>query len=144
MSARDVLEGWRGTLVVDGYAGYQALFDSGQALEACCWAHARRKFFEPLTANKSLVARVALDTIHELYKLVRKIKHRSADKKAPVATAICQAPDGGLPPVVVVATNANGPNSGLRKTLDYTLKRWPALLRYLDDGRVPIDNNRFS
>lgn len=35
--ARDVLEGWRGTLVVDGYAGYQALFDSGQALEAGCW-----------------------------------------------------------------------------------------------------------
>ncbi len=34
------------------------------------------------------------------------------------------------------------PNSGLRKVLDYTLKRWPALLRYLDDGRVPIDNNR--
>ncbi|MEH0832400.1 IS66 family transposase, partial [Pectobacterium cacticida] len=34
------------------------------------------------------------------------------------------------------------PNSGLRKALDYTLKRWPALLRYLDDGRVPIDNNR--
>jgi hypothetical protein len=34
------------------------------------------------------------------------------------------------------------PNSGLRKALDYTLKRWSALLRYLDDGRVPIDNNR--
>ncbi|HEY0209409.1 IS66 family transposase, partial [Acerihabitans sp.] len=33
-------------------------------------------------------------------------------------------------------------NSALRKALDYTLKRWQALLRYLDDGRVPIDNNR--
>ncbi|TDB40046.1 IS66 family transposase, partial [Photorhabdus khanii] len=33
-------------------------------------------------------------------------------------------------------------NSGLRKAIDYTLKRWPALVCYLDDGRVPIDNNR--
>lgn len=34
------------------------------------------------------------------------------------------------------------PNSALRKALDYSLKRWPVLLRYLDDGWVPIDNNR--
>ncbi|CRG51160.1 Transposase IS66 family [Yersinia wautersii] len=36
----------------------------------------------------------------------------------------------------------NAAYSGLRKTLDYSLKRWSALLHYLDDGRVPIDNNR--
>ncbi|MBL5827573.1 transposase [Serratia fonticola] len=76
-----MLEGWRGTLVVDGYAGYQALFDSGQALEAGCWAHARRKFFELFTTNNSPVAKLALDTIRELYKLGRKIKHRPAEKK---------------------------------------------------------------
>ena len=32
-------------------------------------------------------------------------------------------------------------NTGLRKAIDYTLRRWPALTRYLDDGRYPIDNN---
>lgn len=57
-----------------------------------------------------------------------------------MATAICKTLDGCLPSVVVVATSADGP--GLRKALDYSLKRWSALLRYPDDGRVPIDNNR--
>ncbi|MFP9228882.1 hypothetical protein A0E43_09875 [Pectobacterium cacticida] len=140
--ARDVLEGWRGTLVVDGYAGYQALFDSGQALEAGCWAHARRKFFALFTANKSPVARLALDTIRELYKLERKIKHRSADKRRQWRQRYAKPRLAVFHAWLLLQQTQTAPNSGLRKALDYTLKRWPALLRYLDDGRVPIDNNR--
>ncbi|WP_404273314.1 IS66 family transposase [Yersinia similis] len=140
--ARDVLAGWRGTLVVDGYAGYQALFDSGQALEAGCWAHARRKFFELFTANKSPVAKVALDTIREIYKLERKIKPRSADKKRQWRQRYAKPRLDAFHQWLLLQQTQTAPNSGLRKALDYTLKRWPALLRYLDDGRVPIDNNR--
>lgn len=140
--ARDVLEGWRGTLVVDGYAGYQALFDSGQAFEAGCWAHARRKFFALFTANKSPVAKVALDTIRELYKLERKIKPRSADKKRQWRRRYAKPRLETFHQWLLLQQTQMAPNSGLRKALDYTLKRWPALLRYLDDGRVPIDNNR--
>lgn len=44
--ARAMLEGWQGTLVVDGYVGYRALFDEGGVTEAGCWAHVRRKFFD--------------------------------------------------------------------------------------------------
>lgn len=140
--ARDVLEGWRGTLVVDGYAGYQALFDSGQALEAGCWAHARRKFFELFTTNKSPVAKLALDTIRELYKLERKIKYRSADKKRQWRQRYAKPRLDAFHQWLLLQQTQTAPNSGLRKALDYTLKRWPALLCYLDDGRVPIDNNR--
>lgn len=140
--ARDVLEGWRGTLVVDGYAGYQALFDSGQALEAGCWAHARRKFFELFTANKSPVAKLALDAIRELYKLERKIKQRPADKKRQWRQRYAKPRLEVFRQWLVLQQPQAAPNSALRKALDYTLKRWPALLRYLNDGRVPIDNNR--
>ncbi len=35
-------------------------------------------------------------------------------------------------------------NTGLRKAIDYTLKRWSALVRFLDDGAFPIDNNPFE
>jgi hypothetical protein len=31
--------------------------------------------------------------------------------------------------------------SAMSRALDYSLKRWAALSRYLDDGAVPIDNN---
>lgn len=139
--ARDVLEGWRGTLV-DCYAGYLALFDRGQALETGCWAHARRKFFELFTANKSPVAKLALDTIRELYKLECKIKHRPAEKKHQWRQRYAKPRLKVFHRWLLLQQAQTAPNSGLRKALDYTLKRWPVLLRYLDDGRVPIDNNR--
>jgi transposase len=41
-----------------------------------------------------------------------------------------------------VKQQKTAPNSGIRKAIDYALKRWAALLVYLEDGRVPIDNNR--
>ena len=140
--ARDMLEGWSGTLVVDGYAGYQALFDSGQALAAGCWAHARRKFFELFTVNKSPVAKLALDSIRELYKLERKIRQRPADKKRRWRKRYAWPRLEVFHQWLLLQQPQAAPNSALRKALDYTLKRWPALLRYLDDGRVPIDNNR--
>ena len=44
--ARAFLQGWSGTLVVDDFSGYKALFAGGAIREAACWAHARREFFE--------------------------------------------------------------------------------------------------
>lgn len=120
----------------------RALFDSGQAREAGCWAHARRKFFELFTANKSPVAKVALDTLRELYKLERKIKHRSADKKCQWRQRYAKPRLDAFHQWLLLQQTQTAPNSELRKALDYALKRWPALLCYLDDGRVPIDNNR--
>ncbi|WP_315709104.1 IS66 family transposase [Brenneria uluponensis] len=139
---RSTLAGWSGTLVVDGYAGYQALFDSGQALDAGCWAHARRKFFELFTINKSPVAKLALDSIRELYQLERKIKQRPADKKRQWRQRYAKPRLEVFHQWLVLQQPQAAPNSALRKALDYILKRWPALLHYLDDGRVPIDNNR--
>lgn len=44
--AREFLGDWRGSLMCDDYAGYKALFASGQVIEGGCWAHARRKFHD--------------------------------------------------------------------------------------------------
>jgi transposase len=146
--ARDVLKDWSGTLVVDGYSGYQALFKEDQqtkesrVLEAGCLAHVRRKFFDQFKANKSPVAKRALEIIRELYKLERKIKHRPADKKRQWRKRYAKPQMAAFHTWLVLQQAQSTPGSGLRKALDYTLKRWPVLLRYLDDGRVPIDNNR--
>ncbi len=146
--ARDVLKGWSGTLVVDGYTGYQALFEKDKTgsepkvLEAGCMAHVRRKFFDLFSANKSPVAKQALDIIRELYKLERKIKHRPADKKRQWRKRYAKPRLEAFRQWLLLQHAQSAPHSGLRTALDYTLKRWPALLRYLKDGRVPIDNNR--
>jgi transposase len=146
--ARDVLKDWSGTLVVDGYAGYQALFEKDKkgneprVLEAGCMAHVRRKFFDLFSANKSPVAKRALEMIRELYKLERKIKQRPPDKKRQWRQRYAKPYLAAFHTWLVLQQAQSAPSSGLRKALDYTLKRWPVLLRYLDDGRVPIDNNR--
>jgi hypothetical protein len=49
------LQGYTGALMVDDYAGYKALFESGSVTELACLAHVRRKFFDLHAANKSLV-----------------------------------------------------------------------------------------
>ncbi|TKI02520.1 IS66 family transposase [Martelella alba] len=146
--ARDVFKGWHGALVVDGYSGYQTLFEKDKkgkeptVLEAGCMAHTRRKFFDPFKTNKNPVAKRALEIIRERYKLERKIKHRPATEKRQWRKRYAQPQMTAFPYPAGVAAVQSAPGSGLRKALDYTLKRWPVLLRYLDDGRVPIDNNR--
>ncbi|QLH63674.1 IS66 family transposase [Serratia symbiotica] len=117
---------------------------SGQAVDTGCWAHARRTFFELFTANPSPVAKLALDTIHELYRLERKIKHRSADKKRQWRQRYATPRLDAFHQWLLLQQAQTAPNSRLRKALDYPLKRWSALLRYLDDSHVPIDNNRME
>lgn len=131
---------WQGALMVDDYAGYKALFEHG-VTELACWAHARRMFFEAHAASGHPLANEALNHIAELYAIEAKLRdlddetrqtqrHRQLGPKLAAFKAWLDA----------AHANTLG-NSGLRKAIDYTLRRWPALARVIDDGRYPIDNN---
>ena len=75
------LKDWSGTLMVDDYSGYKALF--GDAItELGCMAHARRKYFELHQASKHPVAAEALSRIGELYALEEQARDLSADARA--------------------------------------------------------------
>ncbi|WP_448512583.1 IS66 family transposase, partial [Photorhabdus laumondii] len=80
--------------------------------------------------------------IRDLYKLERKIKHRPPDKRRQWRQRYARPWLNEFRSWLQTTQAQTAPNSGLRKAIDYTLKRWPALVCYLDDGRVPIDNNR--
>lgn len=67
------LKGWRGRLMVDDYAGDNALFGQ-DVIELGCWAHARRKFYELHAAGGHAVAQEALRRIGELYALEAEAK----------------------------------------------------------------------
>ncbi|WP_039992982.1 IS66 family transposase, partial [Serratia odorifera] len=140
--ASTMLDSWQGTLVVDGYAGYRALFGEGRVKEAGCWAHVRRKFFDQHKANGSPVAEIALATIRELYKLERRIKQRPAEQRRRWRQRYAKPRLKAFESWLQLKQQKTAPNSGIRKAIDYALKRWAALLVYLEDGRVPIDNNR--
>jgi hypothetical protein len=138
--ARQYLDGWRGHLMVDDYGGYKKLFGQGMT-ELGCWAHARRKFFEQHEASGSPIAAEALARIAALYGVEKAAKEMDAEARCawrqqqarPLLTAFKAWLDAQR-----LTTLGN---SGTAKAMDYILKRWPALVRYVDDGHYPIDNN---
>ena len=138
--ARAFLGTWQGKLVCDDYSGYKAGFNQGLT-EIGCLAHARRKFFDLHVANKSQVAEQALKFFGVLYDIERDSadmtpQHRQASRQErakPVADALHKWMIGQRERVPEGST--------IMKALDYSLKRWAALTRYLEDGNVPIDNN---
>ena len=132
---------WKGSLVCDDYSGYKALFLNGGITEVGCMAHARRKFVELHLANKSTLAATAIDMMGELYGSEREMKLLPPDERlrerrtraAPIAQALH---------AWLVEFRAKVPNgTATAKAMDYSLNRWGALTRYLDDPALPIDNN---
>jgi len=139
--ARTFLEGWRGHLVCDDYAGYKAAFSQG-ITEVGCMAHARRKFFDLHEATGSEQAAQALELISRLYDIEREIKPLSAKKRQQHRQRRAKPIADRLREWMILQRQRMPASTALAKAMDYSLKRWEALTRYLDDGRLPIDNNR--
>lgn len=138
--ARHFLQDWRGTLMVDDFAGYKALFTQG-VRELACWAHARRKFFDLNAAQPNLIAQEALQRIAALYAIESNARGQSINERAVLRQqeAMPLLEDFHLWLKTTRMTVANG--SGTAKAIDYSLRRWPALRCYAEEGDLPIDNN---
>lgn len=138
--ARNFLGGWQGSLMVDDFGGYKALFTAG-VIELGCMAHARRKFFELNHAQPNAIAQEALVRIAALYDIERRGQEMSIAKRTALrgseAAPLLESLHAWLSTTRV--TVAHG--GGTAKAIDYSLRRWPALSRYATDGALPIDNN---
>jgi transposase len=141
--AKAFLGDWRGTLVCDDYAGYKELFAKG-VTEAGCLAHARRKFFELHAQHQSPIAGAALKYFQDLYQVERD----TADLDPAGRNALRQERARPLAKAFhawLLTQRARVPNgSAIAKAIDYSLKRWEALTRYLQDGDVLVDNNHLE
>jgi hypothetical protein len=111
-----------------------------------CWAHVRRKFFELHVAAKSALAEVALAHIGALYAVERAIHDEGLDVKLATARRQTEAKPRllALHAWLLAQRQQVTDGTGTAKAMDYCLKRWPALMRYADDGRLPMDNNRIE
>lgn len=135
------LTAFTGTLQADGYSGFGALYGTGRVTEAACWAHARRKFYDVYLSDRSPTAAEALHRIGRLYAIERMIRGQAPKVRARTrradAASILDALHGWLR-----TTHATlSVKSPLAQAIQYTLARWTALTRYVDDGSVEIDNN---
>ena len=138
--ARNFLGQWNGKLVCDDFAGYKASFEQG-VTEIGCMAHARRKFFELHATNKSQLAEQALRYIQLLYEIEHEVRDLEPDLRRRIRQEKAVPVMDALHAWMITQRLLVHDGSAISKALDYSLKRWTALSRYLDDGAVPIDNN---
>jgi hypothetical protein len=133
------LSGLKGHLQADAYSGYDELYRSGEVIEVACWTHARRRFREALETDPRAALMVAL--IQELYRVERECQELSAEERR------AQRQERSLPLLARIAELRLKleaevlPKSPLGEALRYLGNQWKALQRYLDDGRLIIDNN---
>ena len=139
-SCRAFLGAWRGSLICDDFGGYKAGFANG-ITEAGCLAHARRKFFDLHVSNKSQIAQHALDYIGQLYGVEREVKHLTTDERRRIRQTRSRPLADAFHQWMVLQRQKITDGSATARALDYSLKRWAALTRFLDDGQLPIDNN---
>jgi transposase len=136
----------QGILQADAYKGYGKLYATGsegksQFREAACWAHWRRDFHDIWTANKSEIAKEALDRIGALYDIERKISGQPADVRQAVRQSESKPKAEAFKVWAETALTQLPKKSDLRVAFQYGLNRWAALTLFLDDGRVALDNN---
>jgi transposase len=138
------LAAFRGTLQVDGYAGFSNLVaarrDASLRL-AFCWAHARRPFYEFYTSNQSPLAAEVLARIAKLYEIEAGIRGQPPD----VRKAVRQLRSRPLVEDLHVWLQDHVPRvpgwTDLAKAMRYVLRHWDGLILYLDDGRLEMDTN---
>jgi transposase len=135
------LEGFRGTLQVDGYAGYRALAETGQVQLAFCWAHVRRRFYEIAAAGAAPIASEALARIAELYATEAEIRGRSAEERRTARDERARPIVDDLRAWLEAKLAMVSQKSAIAEAIRYALSRWEGLCRFLEDGRVEIDSN---
>jgi len=140
-----LLAGFTGCLQTDGYDGYNAVVALNNLTHVGCMAHARRKFDEAVRAQgkkqSASNAHRGLALIRKLYrvekqarKLTPEARHDHRQRHArPILDELRSWLDESLPQVP--------PTSATGKALNYLHNEWDKLIRYLDDGRLEIDNN---
>jgi transposase len=140
------LKAFRGLLQADGYAGFNALYESrngaeAPAVEVACWAHVRRKFFDVHEATGSLLAREALERMGALFAIERTINGQPPEERRRVRQLRAKPLLDELKTFLDQSLSQLSAKSVLAGVIRYARGCWPALVRYVDDGRLEMTNN---
>ena len=138
---------------MDGYEGYNEVCEANGLVRVGCFAHARRKFDEALKAQgkgkkagkkrsvKATKAKQGLDLIRVLYRIERKIADQPPDERYRVRQELAQPQLEKIREWLDTSLDRVPPQSLTGKALAYFDHQWDRLIRYIDDGRLRIDNN---
>jgi hypothetical protein len=157
--AQTHLADYTGIFQADAFGGYTRLYEAdrkpGLIVEAACWVHARRPFFQmaDLAANArrraqgktlAVISPVALEAVRRidaLFEIERSINGQSAERRRAVRQELSAPLVADLESWLREQRAKLSRGNDLAKAMDYMLKRWPAFTRFLDDGRICLSNN---
>jgi transposase len=140
----EFLKGWSGTLVCDGYGGYDKVMEEERRIGAGCLAHARRKFDELVKDNLSPVGTQAIQRIAALYQIERQVKGFSVEDRLAARQSGSKPLCEDLHTWLTLERQRVPEGGATAKAIAYSLNRWDALTAYLDNGAVQIDNNHIE
>ena len=156
---RQHLARWSGILQADAFSGYGKLYDAertaGAIVEAACWAHARRKFFEladlaaaarrkaqrRAPAVISPIALEAVQRIDALFEIERSINGLPAEQRLVVRRERSAPLVAALEAWMQEERRKLSRHADVAGAMDYMLKRWASFTRFLGDGRICLTNN---
>lgn len=145
-AGRALLDGFNGVLVTDGYVVYKSQAEQLGYVQAHCWSHARRKFLEAEPTDGEL-ATAFLDDIGQLFGIERELTRRIADLPPLEARKLREQVRDEQSRVIVNRIGRRAmeakvlPRSPVAMAIKYLENRWDGLVRFVDDGRVPMTSN---
>ncbi|MDR3436319.1 IS66 family transposase [Telmatospirillum sp.] len=145
--AKVLLDGCRGFLHADAYAGFNDLYAphpaTGQPIiePVACWSHARRQIYEVHADTASPLAQEALERMAQLFAIEATINGNTPDVRLAVRQKQSVPLLAGLKAFLDDALTRISAKSTLAKAIRYALVRWTALVRYTTDGRLEMTNN---
>ncbi len=138
---RTHLKNFKGALQADAYAGFHHLYDRGDIYEVACWAHTRRKFHDLHAVQPSPVTTEAIARIGTLYAIEEQVRGKPAALRREARQTRAKPLAEDLRRWMEATLHTLSKKSETAGAIRYALTHWRALLRYLDDGRLEIDNN---
>ena len=141
---KNFLNGFKGYLQVDGYAGYHKVPD---VTLVGCWAHARREFTDalkslPANSTKPVTATEGLNFCNQLFAVERKLKDLNPKDRYEERLKQSKPILDAFLSWLKIQEHKVLPKSALGKAITYCLNQWDKLVVFLEDGRLEIDNNR--
>nr|WP_263429407.1 IS66 family transposase [Nannocystis pusilla] len=135
-----LLAGYEGYLVADAHSVYDHLYARDSVVEVACWSHCRRYFYKTLGTEPEL-ARHALGLIRKLFKVEEKLADEARKKRESVRRKVSAPIVDAFFAWCDTQAEAALDGSPLAAALTYARNQRAALRRFLDDGRLPLDNN---
>jgi transposase len=139
------LASYAGLMQADAYAGFDRLYAAarkpGPIIEVSCWAHARRQLFDLARINKAPIAIEAVERIDALFAIEREVNGVPSHERQRVRNQRSRPLVDALETWLREQRRKLSAKNEVAKAIQYSLNRWIALTRFLDDGRLCMTNN---